>query len=124
MVYICKSEPENPIITTATVGSKNPIYCTSLGKTLLAFLPKEQSDALLSDMEIQPRTQYTLKDAEELARDLDLIRARVMRWISVNMKNIWSAPALRSISAAELWKAPSASPASTVRKTIMKKPGS
>ena len=24
VVYICKSEPENPIITTATVGTKNP----------------------------------------------------------------------------------------------------
>ena len=76
VVYILKEMPENPIITTATVGSTAPLYCTSLGKTLLAFLPKEQSDALLSDMEIQPRTQYTLKDAEELARDLDLIRAR------------------------------------------------
>ena len=76
VVYILKEMPENPIITTATVGSTAPLYCTSLGKTLLAFLPKEQSDALLSDMEIQPRTQYTLKDADELARDLDLIRAR------------------------------------------------
>lgn len=76
VVYILKEVPENPIITTATVGSTAPLYCTSLGKTLLAFLPKEQSDALLSGMEIQPRTQYTLKNPEELSRDLDLIRTR------------------------------------------------
>ena len=30
VVYICKFEPENPIITTATVGSRIPMYCTSL----------------------------------------------------------------------------------------------
>ncbi len=76
VVYILKEVPENPIITTATVGSTAPLYCTSLGKTLLAFLPKEQSDALLSEIEIQPRTQYTHKSPEELSRDLDQIRSR------------------------------------------------
>ncbi len=76
VVYLLKEVPENPIITTATVGSTAPLYCTSLGKTLLAFLPEEQSNALLSDMEIQPRTRYTLKSPEELSRDLDLIRTR------------------------------------------------
>ena len=30
IIYICKFEPENPIITTATVGTKNPLYCTCL----------------------------------------------------------------------------------------------
>lgn len=34
IVYICKFEPENPIITTATVGTKNPLYCTSLERPL------------------------------------------------------------------------------------------
>lgn len=76
VVYILKEVPENPIITTATVGSTAPLCCTSLGKTLLAFLPEEQSNALLSDIEIQPRTRYTLKSLEELSRDLDLIRMR------------------------------------------------
>lgn len=41
VVYICKTEPENPIITTATVGTKNPMYCTSLGKAILAYSDEE-----------------------------------------------------------------------------------
>ena len=41
VVYICKFEPENPIITTATVGTKNPMYCTSLGKAILAYMDEE-----------------------------------------------------------------------------------
>lgn len=76
VIYILKEVPENPIITTATIGSTAPLYCTSLGKTLLAFLPQEQSDALVSDMEIHPRTPHTLKDLEELSRDLERIRLR------------------------------------------------
>lgn len=42
IVYIRKFEPENPIITTATVGTKNPVYCTSLGKAILAYTEKEE----------------------------------------------------------------------------------
>lgn len=76
VVYILKEVPENPIITTATVGSTAPLYCTSLGKTLLAFLPREQSEALLADLNLQPRTRYTLKSPEALSRDLELIRTR------------------------------------------------
>ncbi len=76
VIYILKEVPENPIITTATIGSTAPLYCTSLGKTLLAFLPQEQSNALVSDMEIHPRTPYTLKDPEELSKDLEQIRLR------------------------------------------------
>ncbi len=42
IVYICKAEPENPIITTATVGTKNPVYCTSLGKAIMAARELEE----------------------------------------------------------------------------------
>ncbi|MFG6330908.1 MAG: IclR family transcriptional regulator [Lachnospiraceae bacterium] len=76
VVYILKEVPENPIITTATVGSTAPLYCTSLGKTLLAFLPEEQSQTLLADISMQPRTRYTLKNPEELSLDLERIRSR------------------------------------------------
>ena len=48
IVYICKFEPENPIITTATVGTKNPIYCTSLGKAIMAYTEDEDRDGVLS----------------------------------------------------------------------------
>ncbi len=76
VLYILKEVPENPIITTATVGSTAPLYCTSLGKILLAFLPAEQADALIADLDIQPRTQYTLKSLNELTQNLQLIRSR------------------------------------------------
>lgn len=76
VVYLLKEVPDNPIITTATVGSTAPLYCTSLGKTLLAFLPKEQSAVLLEQLTIQPRTRYTLKSKAALMENLECIRAR------------------------------------------------
>ena len=51
IVYISKFEPENPIITTATIGSKNPIYNTSLGKAILSTMSDEKLRELEEHME-------------------------------------------------------------------------
>ena len=53
VVYICKTEPENPIITTATVGTKNPMYCTSLGKAILAYSDEETCGQIMSRMKFR-----------------------------------------------------------------------
>ena len=47
-------EPENPIITTATVGTKNPLYCTSLGKAIMANMEQEERDALADRINFRP----------------------------------------------------------------------
>ena len=62
IVYICKFEPENPIITTATVGTKNPLYCTSLGKAIMANMEQEERDALADRINFRPHTQRTIQD--------------------------------------------------------------
>ena len=119
VVYLLKEVPDNPIITTATVGSTAPLYCTSLGKTLLAFLPKEQSAVLLEQLTIQPRTRYTLKAKRRLWKIWSASAPAVMHWTSASTRNIWSAPVHRSTRETEHWRAPSASPAFTAPKTIM-----
>ena len=65
IVYICKFEPENPIITTATVGTKNPLYCTSLGKAIMANMEQEERAILISS--------HISGDLENLCDDLYLI---------------------------------------------------
>ena len=62
IVYICKFEPENPIITTATVGTKNPLYCTSLGKAIMANMEQEERDALADRINFRPHTRRTIQD--------------------------------------------------------------
>lgn len=76
VLYILKEVPENPIITTATVGSTAPLYCTSLGKTLLAWLPREQTGPLIDALDLKPRTERTVRTPEELDRELKLTRER------------------------------------------------
>lgn len=74
VVYIYKSEPENPIITTATVGSKNPIYCTSLGKAILAYTDEETTKQVTGRIRFHKKTDNTIMDKESLAAELDKVR--------------------------------------------------
>ena len=74
VVYICKFEPENPIITTATVGSRIPMYCTSLGKAILAYSEPEILQQLLKRMDFVKRTERTITDPDRLMEELEQVR--------------------------------------------------
>lgn len=76
VVYICKAEPENPIITTATVGTKNPMYCTSLGKVILAYTDEETRDQVISRIRFKQKTERTIMDRESLLRELETVREK------------------------------------------------
>ena len=64
VVYLCKFEPENPIITTATVGTKNPVYCTSLGKAILAYTDEETRRQVVGRIHFRKKTPRTILSEE------------------------------------------------------------
>lgn len=74
VVYISKFDPENPIITTSTVGSKNPMYCTSLGKAILAYTDEETRDQIISRIKFYKKTENTILTKEGLLEELDRVR--------------------------------------------------
>lgn len=76
IIYICKYEPENPIITTATVGTKNPLYCTSLGKAILAFTPEEETAAVLERLKFEKKTARTILTREGLEAELLAVKEK------------------------------------------------
>lgn len=74
VVYLCKFEPENPIITTATVGTKNPVYCTSLGKAILAFTDEETRKKVLGRITFRKKTEQTILTVDGLLMELKKVR--------------------------------------------------
>ena len=76
IVYICKYEPENPIITTATVGTKNPIYCTSLGKAILAYSEEEERLALTERIHFRAFTERTIRDKACFLDELEKVKEK------------------------------------------------
>ena len=76
IIYICKFEPENPIITTATVGTKNPLYCTSLGKAILAFEEEDVAGPVMDRLKFQQKTGRTIVSREALEAELETVREK------------------------------------------------
>lgn len=76
VVYISKFEPENPIITTATVGTKNPMYCTSLGKALLAYSDEETKIQVMNRIKFRKKTERTILNREALEQELEEVRMK------------------------------------------------
>ena len=60
----------------STVGRRTQMYCTSVGKAFLAFLPDDRLDALVQRLQFTPHTRRTITSASALAIELARIRRR------------------------------------------------
>lgn len=77
VVYIDKIEPINRrVCISSRTGTSNPVYSTSLGKAILAYLPQEEAAKILSDIQFTCFTSKTLGSQEELLSALDRVRHR------------------------------------------------
>ena len=58
----------------STVGRRIPIYCTSLGKAIVAFLPDEEQNHLTSGLRFQRYTSKTITRSAALKSELARVR--------------------------------------------------
>jgi IclR family pca regulon transcriptional regulator len=56
------------------VGSRLPVYCTAMGKAILAFLEKKEQAQIIRRIRFEPLTEFTIGTAAELKADLIRIR--------------------------------------------------
>ena len=77
VVYIDKVEPINRrVCISSRTGTSNPVYSTSLGKAILAFLPSEEVQSVIECIEFVTFTSKTLNTAQELKAALERVRRR------------------------------------------------
>ena len=75
-VYIDKVESQhNPIRYTARIGERRPLYCSSIGKLLLAYLPPARRQEYLKTTRLKAFTPQTPVTRAALRRALDEIRS-------------------------------------------------
>ncbi len=60
----------------AQPGTRHPVYCTGVGKVLLAWEPEEEVRRFLASIPLLRFTPNTLTDPEALIRELRSVRAR------------------------------------------------
>jgi DNA-binding IclR family transcriptional regulator len=77
VVYLDKVEPNNRRVwLSSRIGTSNPVYCTAMGKALLAFLPPEAAAEMMARIRFTRFTPRTLCTREALQRSLDRVRRR------------------------------------------------
>ncbi len=77
VIYIDKLEGKKTIYISSRIGSKNPLYCTGVGKCLLAFMKEEKREKILNGFDnLKKYTDKTIVTISELRNELDLIYDR------------------------------------------------
>jgi IclR family acetate operon transcriptional repressor len=74
MVYVERVEGWRGVQIWGSVGGRGPLYCTSLGKALLAYLPEEEREEIIGDLRLEPFTASTITDPDELREELERTR--------------------------------------------------
>ena len=77
VLYLERLQSPHPIgFMRSRVGAIVPAYCTSLGKTLLAFAPHDEVEAWLSSQTFPAMTPQTITSPRRLRKELRAIRER------------------------------------------------
>ncbi|MEU6578417.1 IclR family transcriptional regulator [Streptomyces sp. NPDC046805] len=56
-------------------GRHGPVHCTSMGKVLVAFAPREEREKLLDTLELTPLAPNTITDRHRFRAEIDKVRA-------------------------------------------------
>ncbi|RRJ30101.1 IclR family transcriptional regulator [Halocatena pleomorpha] len=74
--YLYKATGEQAVETRSRVGIQQPMYSTSLGKTILAFMPSSRTEEIVESIEYTSFTSQTVTGPQELYAELDVIAKR------------------------------------------------
>ncbi len=80
VVYLDKIESQATIKVDLHVGKRMPMYCTGLGKAILAFMDPEEVKALYPDETFERFTSNTHGDLASLMKELKRIRKQGFAW--------------------------------------------
>ncbi len=77
VVYLYKAEPFQQLVRIGSyTGLRNPMYCTGVGKSILALLPEEQLEALWETQELITYTPNTITELDTMKQELAATRQR------------------------------------------------
>ena len=75
VIYIAKIDSTHSVRMASHIGARNPMYCTSLGKVILAHYPADRVEEIVRDG-LPARTPYTITSPDALQTELELVRAQ------------------------------------------------
>jgi DNA-binding IclR family transcriptional regulator len=75
VVYISKIESKHALGMFSHIGARLPMYCTALGKAILAFSDDDQLHAVISEPP-KARTPHSITSPRAIEAELALVRSR------------------------------------------------
>jgi DNA-binding IclR family transcriptional regulator len=75
-VYIYGRAGDRAIRTELAMGDRAGLHCTGSGKAILAYLPEERIQEILTQQSLEEKTSQTITDADQLRKELSEIRKR------------------------------------------------
>lgn len=70
VLYVDTLESTKSLRPHAILGVRAPLYCTGVGKAILAFLPSDEIEQYLTTHELRQRTEHTILDKDVLREEL------------------------------------------------------
>lgn len=76
VVYVVRLLSDSLLALRLFVGSRLPALLSSLGRSMIAFLPEEEIEQMLTDGELKAATERSIVDPDRLRAELRKIRSR------------------------------------------------
>jgi IclR family acetate operon transcriptional repressor len=73
-VYVEKLDSPEPLRIHSRIGAAVPLYCTAVGKVLLAYMPETEREKILDQLEMKRLTENTVGNLQELQTQLQRVR--------------------------------------------------
>jgi DNA-binding IclR family transcriptional regulator len=76
VVYLERAEQFNSLRLYAQIGKREPLYCTALGKVLMAALPEDEFNHIAQQLTYAPFTPNTITSIEAYTNEMHFVRER------------------------------------------------
>lgn len=76
IVYVDKVEPDKTIRMHSRIGIRRPLYCTAVGKAILATMEDAEVEQIWEKSDIKKLTEHTITDLDAMKEELKRIRTR------------------------------------------------
>lgn len=74
IVYIDKVEADNTIRMASNVGRRSPLYCTSVGKAIMAFMDEKEIEEIWNNSNVEKLTENTITNFQMFKNELKKIK--------------------------------------------------
>ncbi len=76
IIYVLRIRKKKYLPFDVQVGTRLPVYCTAMGKVLMAMGPPEKTQPVLQALEFKPLTNHTITRLDKFVEELDRVRKK------------------------------------------------